>query len=55
MLQAVISLKMRWRKKVGAETVGYLSNICKYYLVWKLMTERETARAKVKEFYSELA
>jgi len=36
-------------KKVGAETVGYVSNIYKYYLGWKLMTERETARAQVKK------
>jgi membrane-bound lytic murein transglycosylase MltF len=34
-------------KKVGAETVNYVSNIYKYYLGWKLMTEREAARAQM--------
>lgn len=36
-------------KKVGAETVGYVSNIYKYYLGWKLMTEREAARTQLKQ------
>ena len=36
-------------KKVGAETVGYVSNIYKYYLGWKLMTEREAARTELKQ------
>jgi len=36
-------------KKVGAETVGYFSNIYKYYLGWKLMTEREAARTQLKQ------
>jgi len=31
-------------KQVGAETVGYVSNIYKYYLGWKLLTEREAER-----------
>jgi len=35
-------------KKVGSETVGYVSNIYKYYLGWKLMTEREAARTQLK-------
>jgi membrane-bound lytic murein transglycosylase MltF len=34
-------------KKVGAETVGYVSNIYKYYIGWKLMSEREATRARV--------
>jgi len=33
-------------KKVGAETVGYVSNIYKYYIGWKLMPEREATRAQ---------
>jgi membrane-bound lytic murein transglycosylase MltF len=33
-------------KKVGAETVEYVSNIYKYYIGWKFMTEREAERAK---------
>jgi membrane-bound lytic murein transglycosylase MltF len=36
-------------KKVGAETVGYVSNIYKYFLGWKLMTEREATRAQTKK------
>ena len=36
-------------KKVGAETVGYVSNIYKYYIGWKLMSERETERAQIKK------
>ena len=36
-------------KKVGAETVGYVSNIYKYYLGWKLTTEREAARMQLKK------
>jgi membrane-bound lytic murein transglycosylase MltF len=36
-------------KKVGAETVGYVSNIYKYYLGWKLMTEREASRTQLKQ------
>lgn len=36
-------------KKVGAETVGYVSNIYKYYLGWKLLTEREAARTQLKQ------
>jgi membrane-bound lytic murein transglycosylase MltF len=34
-------------KKVGAQTVNYVSNIYKYYLGWKLMTEREAARRQL--------
>jgi membrane-bound lytic murein transglycosylase MltF len=34
-------------KKVGAQTVNYVSNIYKYYLGWKLMTEREAVRARL--------
>lgn len=36
-------------KKVGAETVTYVSNIYKYYLGWELMAERQTARTRAKE------
>jgi membrane-bound lytic murein transglycosylase MltF len=36
-------------KKVGAETVGYVSNIYKYYLGWKLTLEREVARTQLKQ------
>jgi membrane-bound lytic murein transglycosylase MltF len=36
-------------KTVGAETVTYVSNIYKYYVGWKLMVERQTARARAKE------
>ena len=35
-------------KKVGRETVTYVGNIYKYYIGWKLMTEREAARAQLK-------
>jgi membrane-bound lytic murein transglycosylase MltF len=34
-------------KEVGAETVGYVSNIYKYYIGWKLMSEREAERAGI--------
>ena len=33
-------------KKVGGEPVGYVSNIYKYYIGWKLMSEREASRSK---------
>jgi membrane-bound lytic murein transglycosylase MltF len=33
-------------KEVGAEPVGYVSNIYKYYIGWKLMSEREAERSK---------
>jgi membrane-bound lytic murein transglycosylase MltF len=36
-------------KKVGAETVEYVSNIYKYYLGWKFMTERKSERAQLKQ------
>ena len=36
-------------KKVGAETVNYVSNIYKYYLGYKLQTERTDARATNKK------
>jgi membrane-bound lytic murein transglycosylase MltF len=36
-------------KKVGAETVEYVSNIYKYYLGWKFMTEREAERTKAEQ------
>jgi len=36
-------------KKVGRETVGYVSNIYKYYLGWKLTSEREAARTQLKQ------
>jgi membrane-bound lytic murein transglycosylase MltF len=36
-------------KKVGSETVNYVSNIYKYYLGWKLLAEREAARMQVKQ------
>jgi membrane-bound lytic murein transglycosylase MltF len=35
-------------KKVGAETVGYVANIYKYYLGWRLMSERSAVRAQSK-------
>ena len=35
-------------KNVGAETVEYVSNIYKYYLGWKFMTERKSERAQLK-------
>lgn len=35
-------------KRVGAETVNYVSNIYKYYLGYKLQTERDEARAAAK-------
>ena len=36
-------------KKVGAETVNYVGNIYKYYIGWKLMSEREAERARLKQ------
>jgi len=36
-------------KKVGAETVNYVSNIYKYYIGWKIMSERESERAQAKQ------
>ena len=36
-------------KKVGAETVNYVANIYKYYIGWKLMSEREAERARLKQ------
>jgi membrane-bound lytic murein transglycosylase MltF len=35
-------------KKVGGETVGYVSNIYKYYLGWELLSAHEAARAQLK-------
>ena len=36
-------------KKVGAETVNYVGNIYKYYVGWKLISEREAERAQIKQ------
>jgi hypothetical protein len=36
-------------EKVGRETVQYVSNIYKYYLAYKMVTEQSEERAKVKE------
>jgi membrane-bound lytic murein transglycosylase MltF len=35
-------------KRIGRETVTYVSNIYKYYLAYQLMTQGEQARAKAK-------
>jgi membrane-bound lytic murein transglycosylase MltF len=42
-------------KKVGAETVGYVSNIYKYYIGWKLMSEREAERTNAERAQSKHA
>jgi membrane-bound lytic murein transglycosylase MltF len=36
-------------EKIGRETVRYVSNIYKYYLAYKMVTEQSEERAKVKE------
>jgi membrane-bound lytic murein transglycosylase MltF len=36
-------------KKVGRETVSYVSSIYKYYVGWELMAERKAARARAKQ------
>jgi len=36
-------------EKVGAETVTYVSNIYKYYLAYKLVTEQEAERERARE------
>jgi membrane-bound lytic murein transglycosylase MltF len=36
-------------EKIGMETVTYVSNIYKYYLAYKLVTEREEERRKTRE------
>lgn len=36
-------------KKVGSETVNYVTNIYKYYVGWKLMSQRDAERAKLKQ------
>ena len=35
-------------ESIGRETVQYVSNIYKYYLAYKMLTEREQARLKAK-------
>ena len=35
-------------KKVGSQPIEYVSNIYKYYVGWKLMTERQATRAQLK-------
>ena len=35
-------------ERIGRETVQYVSNIYKYYIAYKLMQERELARARAK-------
>jgi len=36
-------------KKVGSETVNYVSNIYKYYIGWKIISERESERTQAKQ------
>jgi len=36
-------------EKVGRETVQYVSNIYKYYLAYKLITEREAEQKAARE------
>jgi hypothetical protein len=36
-------------KKVGRETVSYVSSIYKYYVGWELMAERKAAPARAKQ------
>jgi membrane-bound lytic murein transglycosylase MltF len=36
-------------EKIGRETVQYVSNIYKYYIAYKLITEDEEERRKAKE------
>lgn len=36
-------------KKIGAETVSYVSNIFKYYIAYKLVTDEEEARRQAKD------
>jgi membrane-bound lytic murein transglycosylase MltF len=36
-------------EKIGSETVTYVSNIYKYYIAYKLVTEQEEERRKVRE------
>lgn len=40
-------------EKVGTETVTYVGNVYKYYLGWKLISEREAVRAQVKKLAAE--
>jgi membrane-bound lytic murein transglycosylase MltF len=40
-------------KKIGSETVTYVSNIFKYYVAYKLVQEEEEARRKAKESLQE--
>jgi hypothetical protein len=35
--------------QIGRETVGYVSNIYKYYLAYKMVEEQRAARQKAKE------
>jgi membrane-bound lytic murein transglycosylase MltF len=35
--------------RIGPETVTYVSNICKYYVAYKLLAEREAERQKARE------
>jgi len=35
-------------ERVGRETVTYVSNIYKYYVAYRLVSDREAARAKAK-------
>jgi membrane-bound lytic murein transglycosylase MltF len=36
-------------EKVGRETVTYVSNIYKYYIAYKLITEEQAEREKIKK------
>ena len=35
--------------KIGRETVQYVSNIYKYYLAYKMVTERQAKSTEIKE------
>jgi membrane-bound lytic murein transglycosylase MltF len=36
-------------KRIGRETVQYVSNIFKYYLAYRLIVDKEELKAKIKE------
>jgi hypothetical protein len=36
-------------EKIGTETVTYVSNIYKYYIAYKLITEQEEERRKARD------
>jgi membrane-bound lytic murein transglycosylase MltF len=43
------NVEMIASEKIGIETVTYVSNIYKYYVAYKLLTEREEQRRKQRE------